>query len=176
MKYEAFVLSDKIKVHDVVHYHSPLLWNNFNFSDFDVKLANWSNEIKYLTADELDVTEEIKNLPNDSGGIYIFFIKGSIIPQFENHLAYVGRAKLTGTHNLRIRCRKYFYEFFDEEHGRPKITRLIGKWGNSLYLRYLALTDNDQITRLEAELINAILPPFNDEIPNKIVKQAIAAF
>jgi hypothetical protein len=176
MKVEAFILSDKIKVHDVVNYHYPVLWQKFNFTDFDVKNANWSPELKYLTPDLNDITDDIKHLPNDAGGIYIFFIKGEIIPQFETHLAYVGRAQLTKSHNLRVRCKKYFSEFFDSETGRPQITRLIGKWGQHLYLRYLPLTNNDQIKRLEAALIRSIMPPFNEDIPDKIVKQAVSAF
>jgi len=176
MKVRAFFISDKIKVHEVINYHYPVFWKTFNFNDFDVSTANWSAELKYLTVDEMDVTDDIKRLPENAGGIYIFFIKGLVVPQFETHLAYIGRAQLTPKHNLRMRCRKYFYEFFDEINGRPQITKMIGKWGAHLYLRYLPLIDNDQIKRLEAELIKAIMPPFNEDIPDKIIKQAIAAF
>lgn len=176
MKSAAFFLSDKVKVHDVVHYHYPPFWRQFSFPDFVPAAAAWSDEIRYLSANDRDISAGIKALPRNAGGIYLFFIKGNILPPFETYLAYIGRAQLSSTHSLWERCRKYYYEFFDEEHGRPQITRLLGKWGPHLYLRYLALTDNEQIRRLEAELINAILPPFNEEIPDKIVKQAVAAF
>jgi hypothetical protein len=38
------------------------------------------------------------------------------------------------------------------------------------------LEDNELIQYLEAELINSILPPFNDKIPAKKQRQAVDAF
>ena len=47
---------------------------------------------------------------------------------------------------------------------------------NHIFLRYSKISNNDLIVRLEAELINSLLPPFNDEVPDKIERQAIDAF
>lgn len=59
---------------------------------------------------------------------------------------------------------------------RPKIKRMIDSWGPYLYIRYLPLDDNSIIEALEKELINKILPPFNDFIPDVDIRNAIKAF
>lgn len=40
----------------------------------------------------------------------------------------------------------------------------------------IALSDNQIIDKVEEELINKILPPFNDEIPDKNIRDAVKAF
>ena len=45
-------------------------------------------------------------------------------------------------------------------------------WGKKLYIRYLPLSDNNTIEKLEEELIRVIIPPFNEEIKPKIMMQA----
>ena len=49
-------------------------------------------------------------------------------------------------------------------------------WGEYLYIRYLPLTDDLELEKIEAELINKILPPFNDKIPDKKIRDAVKAF
>lgn len=53
---------------------------------------------------------------------------------------------------------------------------MIREWGPYLYIKYIEMTDNDTIKALEKKLINALVPPFNDEIPNKTIKRAVDAF
>lgn len=173
MKYEAFVLSDKIKVHEVKFYLYPELWEQFQHGTFDITNGNWK-EVKFLNDTGDDVSDDVKALPGDHGGIYIFIIKNPIIAKITEYLGYIGRAQLTENHNLKVRCRKYFYEWFGE-NGRPKVTRMIGKWGQYLYLRYIEIDDNNETRQLETKLINSILPPFNDEIPDVIYRQAVSA-
>lgn len=174
MKYEAFVLSDQIKIHEVSFYLYPEFWENFDFEKYNNINPKW-NDVKFLNDNGDDVSDDVKSLPNNHGGIYMFVIKCPIIPSISEYLAYIGRAQLSDSHSLQIRCRKYLYEWYGE-NGRPKITRMIGKWGKHLYLRYAEIDDNTATVELEAHLINAILPPFNDEIPEKKVRQAVAAF
>ena len=59
---------------------------------------------------------------------------------------------------------------------RLKIANLKRLWGPYLYVRYLALPeeDNDCIDELEKELIKTVLPPFNDQYP-EVYNQAIRA-
>ena len=83
---------------------------------------------------------------------------------------YIGRAKKTEKQNLRKRCKEYYSE------ERPKIGRLLRSCWKYIYIKYLPLEDNVLIDRVEAELINTILPPCNDKIPNKVIQNTIKAF
>jgi hypothetical protein len=176
MRLDAFITTNDVnKLYDVIYYHTPQRWDNIGTLDPKIEITDWSEEIKFLDSNELDISNEVKNLPQDSGGIYVFFIKGQIVPFFETYLAYIGRAQFTNSQNLKLRCSSYYYEFFKEKT-RPKIHRLIDRWGKYLYIRYLPLKDNEQIKKLEINLINGILPPFNDEIPELKIKQPEPAF
>lgn len=175
MRQAAFILSQKIKQHEVNYLLYPILWNDFDFTTLLKVNPIWKDEIKFLNDVGDDISDEMKALPDDKGGIYIFIIRCSVLPTISDYLAYIGRAQLSDSHSLKVRCRKYFYEYVGVD-GRPKITRMIGQWGKDLYLKYAELDDNDDTVKLEAQLINAILPPFNDEIPDKTIKQAVNAF
>lgn len=176
MRIDAFITTNDVnKLYDVIYYHTPQRWDLIGELDLDLKISDWSDEIKFLDNNEIDISNEVKNLPQDAGGIYIFFIKGQIVPFFETYLAYIGRAQYTENQNLKLRCSSYYYEFFKEKT-RPKIFRLIDRWGKYLYIRYLPLMDNELIKSLEVKLINGILPPFNDEIPELKYNQPEPAF
>ena len=133
---------------------SPLLWN-------EVKLLD-SNGRR---------NPQLSTIPNDTGGIYLFLAKSNILPESHLYLMYVGRAHISATQNLRKRCSQY-----PVEKKRPKIKRMIEQWGQYLYIRYLPLDNNATIDIVEDELINKILPPFNDEIPNQEISAAVRAF
>jgi hypothetical protein len=128
-------------------------------------------EIKYMQYDMCHYSEELKEMPEDSGGIYFFYIKNPIIPDMINYLVYIGRAKYTQDQNLKKRCREYFYDYKnvkDNDSDRVQTVRsMIKKWGNYLYLKYIKLNDNNIIDSLESLLINNIRPPFNSQIPTK---------
>ena len=49
-------------------------------------------------------------------------------------------------------------------------------WGKELHLAYYPLGDNKKIVNLEKELINSLLLPLNDEIPDSNISKAIKAF
>jgi hypothetical protein len=176
MKVDAFINSfEDNKLYDVLYYHMPNRWGKVDFNDIVFDHNSWSEEIKFLDENETGVSNEIKTLPQDCGGIYIFFIKGVLLPYFETYIAYIGRAQFSDKQNLKIRCNAYYYEFFKNDT-RPKIERMIAKWGKYLYLRYYPSIDNNFIKKLEVKLINGILPPFNDEIPELKPIEAANAF
>ena len=156
------------KIHFIIN---PLFWETFDEAIRD-ELHNTSvwEETKFL-AEDGDINPGMNTLPNDSGGIYLFVAKPDIIPNTHSYLMYVGRARCTGSQNLRKRCQEYL-----KEQSRPKVKRMSEGWGQYLYIRYLPLTDNTLIDLIEAEIINKILPPFNDAIPNKQVRDAVKAF
>lgn len=176
MKIDAFITTfEDNKLFDVVYYHTPERWKAVSLDGIDFVNDNWSHEIKFLSENGVDISQDIKNIPTNQGGIYFFFIKGILIPNFETYLAYIGRAQYTENQNLRKRCCSYYYEYF-KLNSRPKISRMIEKWGKHLYLRYYPSVDNEFIRKVEAKLINGILPPFNDEIPEMKVNKPEPAF
>ena len=169
---------DENKKYDWVYYHYPQRWSDVklgnNTAEF-LKEDNWSGYIKYLDEGH-SISQSVKNIPCDKGGIYVFFVQGTTIPFLERHIAYIGRAKMTDHQNLRKRVMEYLPES-QKKNSRHKIYRLFKYWKDYLYIRYFPCTDNHIIDQLEKQLIHAIFPPFNDKIVDKIVvKPSVKAF
>ena len=151
-----------------------LILNKTLWKTFDGKIKSilhsvsvW-DEVKFL--DETgNLNNEISKVTNNSGGIYLFVAKPNILPGSHFYLMYIGV-----TRNLRERFRDYHKEL--KYNKRPKVHRMLKGWGEYLYIRYLPLTEDFEIDKIEAELINKILPPFNDTIPDKKIRDAIKAF
>jgi excinuclease UvrABC nuclease subunit len=147
------------------------LWDSFDSGVLGVISPSHSwNEVKLLAPDGKR-NPQLNTIPNDKGGIYLFLVKSNIIPESHLYLMYVGRAHISTTQNLRKRCSQY-----PVEKKRPKIKRMIEQWGKYLYIKYLPLENNTTIDNVESELINKILPPFNDEIPDQKISAAVKAF
>jgi excinuclease UvrABC nuclease subunit len=146
-------------------------WSSFDRDILDLNSQQW-NEVKFLDESGQNMSNAMNTLPSNQGGLYFFYIKSNIIPG-DGHLVYIGRALYTDGQNLKKRCRCYFQKYQNE---RAKIRRMIRTWGTYLYIKYIPLTDNELIDKLEKELINKILPPFNDEIPDKTIRDAVKAF
>ncbi|MDR1192574.1 MAG: hypothetical protein LBK98_00120 [Peptococcaceae bacterium] len=163
-------------VGDVAKSYIRFMLNTAWWDSFDANVLSiishprsWS-EVKLLAPDGKR-NPQLRAIPNDKGGIYLFLAKPNILPESCLYLMYVGRAHITANENLRERCSKY-----PAEKKRPKIKRMIEQWGKYLYCRYLPLDDNAIIDVVEDELINKILPPFNDKIPDQKIREAIKAF
>ena len=156
------------KVHFIIN---PFLWDSFD-ATIKTELHSvpvWA-ESKFLTENG-EINPEMNNIPSNSGGIYLFVAKPNLIPNTHSYLLYVGRAHFSSAQNLKKRCREYI-----KEKSRPKVKRMIDSWGQYLYVRYLPLTNNELIDSIEAEIINKIIPPFNDSIPDKQIRDAVKAF
>jgi hypothetical protein len=166
---------DETKKYDCVYYPHPKRWlENSSVTLRFHKETDWSGYIKYLN-DQNELSDEIKNLPNDYGGIYVFFIQGINLPFCERYLVYVGRAQFTKTENLRSRVKSYLNES-KKQNGRDSIKNMFKYWKKYLYIRYFKLQDNELIKQGESALIKAILPPFNTEITNYKIKEPSKAF
>lgn len=105
--------------------------------------------------------EERANIPTESG-IYTFLIR----PEIASHpacsfLMYVGKTK-----SLHRRFGEYLSER-NQATGRPKIVRLLNKYGDYLWFCFTVLPE-DAIADQERALINAYIPPFNDQYPAEI--------
>ena len=168
---ERLDMCDAIKQHKVSFVLNPSgEWENFPVHLKALVAQPWI-EFKYFLDDTGRINPAISNVPNNCGGIYVFLIKPNIVPDAHLYLAYIGRAKKTPHQNLRKRVSEYATE---EE--RLKIANMKRLWSPYLYVRYLALPEenNDCIIELEKELIKTVLPPFNDQYP-EVYNQAMRA-
>ncbi len=150
-------------------YFIPKLWNNFdNF--LGIKPENWT-KIKYFQNDG-NKNDELLNIPNDKGGIYIYYIQPSMLP-LDNYfcIMYVGRAHYgKGTQNLRKRINSYETEAKQKYSGRVSIRNLFNRYRDYLYVMYVTVDGNNNIDRLEEELVKAIVPPANQDLFQKELK------
>ena len=151
------------------YYMTPSRWDQIVGSIPEVQdESKWESPIKYLNDNNDAISDEVCALPNDIGGIYIFFIQGPTLPFLERYIAYIGRAQTTDSQSIRKRAKEYYAESRSAD-GRPKIINLFKHWEQYLYLIYFPCSDNDVIVRCESNLIRSILPPFNDDIADKII-------
>lgn len=165
---EIDVIENSIKDSKINFIINPTFWDDIDPTVKKLVNAEWK-EIKFYNANKKP-NDQLNHLPSNKGGIYIFIIKPNIIPDTHMYIMYIGRALITENENLKKRCKHYYN---DE---RPKVKRMIDHWWKYVYIRYLPLDDNDIIKKTEEELINKIIPPCNDRIPNKEVMSAVKAF
>jgi hypothetical protein len=152
----------------------PLAWKGFKL--FHYVCQGWS-DIKYLNDSCDGFNEQIDTIPSDKGGIYVFYIKGSILSDIHNYIVYIGRAQHTKNQNLKKRCKEYWQKFFNKTEPRIKIDKMMNLYGEQLYIKFLPLDlDNEIIKELEKELVKAIRPPFNDDIPKITYSEPVNAF
>ena len=170
----AFDLGEKLNNQLVSYYLHKPLWDRFNFPSVNLQFNNWQT-IKYLNVNGDDFDAAVDTVPNNSGGLYLFYIKCHILEGITEFPFYIGRAQFTEHQNLRKRVKEYF-QHYSKNDERPKITRMFKYWGKELHLAYFILNNNDNIVELERQLINFLLLPMNDEIPDQEIKQAIKAF
>lgn len=174
--YRAFLAEDGNNYqYELKYYHNPQRWvaNTIEIDNPIRNVENWSTEIKYLNPSNDDISDEIKMLPNNTGGIYVFYVKGINISFLENYILYIGRCQFTGTkkQNLRKRAKEYYSDT------RVLILEMFCRWKDYLYYRYYPDTDNERIKDIEVQLIRAICPQYNEVIPEKIeIQNSVPAF
>jgi len=170
----AFNLGEELNARVIPFILHRRLWNKYDLSQVDLNFANWTT-IKYLNEDCSGFHADVELLPSNTGGLYLFTIKCNVIPGVTDFPVYIGRAQKTAGQNLRKRCKEYFQKYAKSDE-RPKITRMFKYWADDLYLNFLPLTENAGIIDFEKKLINSLLLPFNDEIPDIEIRQSIKAF
>jgi len=170
----AFDLGEELTLRQISYslYHG--LWSKFDHSNIDLNFNKWTS-FKYLNENGDDFNTDITLLPKSSGGLYMFYIKCPIIPGITEYPVYIGRAMFTKGQNLEKRCREY-YQKYSRSDERPKITRMFKYWKNELYLCFVPLDNNNDIEDFEKQLINSLKLPFNDDIPDVEIRQAVKAF
>lgn len=170
----AFELGEYLTLRKIEYKISDILWAKYDFPEIDISFNKW-HSIKYLNDDGTAFNGAINDVPNNSGGLYLFYAKCHIIPGITEYPFYIGRAQFTENQNLRKRVKVYFQKYRLEDE-RPKITKMFKYWANDLYLAFLPLETNEAIIDYEKRLINALLLPMNTEIPDKEVRDATVAF
>lgn len=165
---------------DMCERHKLLKWDfeldpdKWDSLDPDVRnvvtCGKW-NSIKYFEDDGCTLSARIHDIPDDSGGIYVFFVSPELIPNIHQYVMYIGRARRkNNTYSLQKRCRDYATDT------RPQISSMRKYYGKFLYLAYLQLTDDTLITKVEKELIRVVIPPCNTDIYDYNVLPEVAAF
>ena len=170
----AFDLGEQIELRTLPYMLHRTLWLKYNLSDIDLSFHNWTT-VKYLNDDGTAFHADVNTIPNREGGLYMFFIKCPVIKGITEFPCYVGRAQLTEGQNLRKRCKEYFSKYISDNE-RPKITKMFNYWSKDLFLSYFVLDDNATTVDYEKKLINSLLLPMNDHIPEKDIRQAVKAF
>jgi len=174
MTSSAFDLGEDIDKRKVVYNLHPPMWGMYTNKVVAIDFAKWT-KIKYLNTRGTALHADVETIPDTSGGLYLFFIKCPIIEGLTEFPLYIGRAQFSGTQNLKKRCKEY-YQKYSHSDERPKITRMFKYWSKELYLAYKPLGANRSIVNIEKQLINSLLLPMNDAIPDQIIRQAIKAF
>ena len=154
---------------------SPELWGKFNIEDLTgIDFSEWKR-IKLINSGAF--SEELSQIPNSSGGIYIYCIEPEVVPGVGCYIMYIGKATKTPSENLRVRVRSYSNEL-GKYYKRARLHRLFTKWGEYVYVHYLAVdASREIITALEDRLIGAFgKPPCNAEVRVSSVKEAVRAF
>ena len=102
----------------------------------------------------------------------MFLLKPEIIPGMHRYIMYIGRVRKKKGFSLRKRCKEYIND------DRVQIMYMREMWGDKLYFYYLPLDNDEDIEKIERELIRVIIPPCNTEIPDRYVsfKQSTSAF
>jgi excinuclease UvrABC nuclease subunit len=170
----AFTLGEEMTLRNVCYNLYPPLWVKYRLPEIDLDISNWQT-IKYLNDDATELHHDLSKVPNNKGGLYLFSIRCNILPGISSYPVYVGRAQLTKGQNLRKRTREYFTKFAREDE-RPLITKMIKYWGKELHLSFIEVEDNNEIIDFEKKLINSLLLPFNNQIPDVEIRQGINAF
>lgn len=170
----AFEIGEQMALRSLCFILYKPLWEKYQQTDIDLNFSNWIS-IKYLNDNGTEYGEEINTIPNDKGGLYLFYVKCKIITGITEYPLYIGRAQYTENQNLRKRVKEYFSRFSRNDE-RPKVTKMFKYWSSDLHLAYLPLEENESIIDLERVIINSTLLPINDEIPEKETRQAVKAF
>ncbi len=173
MKTSAFKLGEHLNNRSLTYKVSSKLWKKWDLR-LDLSFNKWT-QIKFLNDKGDGFNPDISKVPNKKGGLYLFFVKCNTISGITEYPFYIGRAQLTKRQNLRKRVREYYTKFAREDE-RPKITKMFNYWGKELHLAFIEIDDNKDIIELEKKIINSLLLPMNDEIPDKKERQAVKAF
>ena len=141
--------------------HQPDLWNSLNIPRLPIP-----TKVKFDEDIKTNMPQAIKN----NKGLYMFFLEP--LHPFEptiNHLLYIGRVR-EGQTNFN------FFKRFDEYknqigniNGSLNKVLLTNLWPDYTHVYFYSLDNltDDEIARIEDEIIKKIIPPLNSKIGGK---------
>lgn len=145
------------------HSHMLVLWpHRWAACDPGLQL-NWQH---------FEFRDDQADLVPDVPGVYAFTIEPRIAPAVPSiYLMYIGQ---TTRQTLRVRFRQYLQEA-KSASGRPRVTLLLSTYTG--YLHFYCARPATELTPAEVEerLLNAYLPPVNDQFPAE-VRRVLRAF
>lgn len=153
---------------------STELWKKYKKDTFVVDLDKFE-KIKYFKKDSEELSDEIEEIPKNSGGIYIYSIENSLIPFLGSYIMYVGRARKTESENLRVRAKSHYNQYKRHEENE-RLERMFDYWKQYIYISYLPIDRNDVIDLIEEQLITALTPPCNKKYAAPKVRRKLRAF
>lgn len=112
----------------------------------------------------------------DAQGIYMFVLKPKnmhLVNHQNQHILYIGQTK-----NLHTRFRQYFhYEHSDLPSDQLKRIMIL-LWKERLSFHYFETNNvsKEELTTLEFDLIDMIIPPMNDRFNADFVKQYVKLY
>ncbi len=109
-------------------------------------------------------SEKINEIPRDPG-IYSFVVQPGIANYpYCSYLMYVGMTKRP----LNVRFKEYFREKRNATTGRPKLLKMLNVYEDYLHFCCSAIEEIGRIEAIEKALLNAFIPPCNDQYPAEI--------
>jgi hypothetical protein len=147
------------KAHEVRLILWPCRWQQYQL---DLNL-NWQVfEFNYGS------TNAIPSLP----GVYAFLIQPRLACNLDaSYLMYIGKTD----RSLRQRYREYLQETMDPS-GRPRIIDTLIRYSGYIYFSCATIIDPDiALQQIEDELLRALIPPNNSELPAE-VRRIVNAF
>ena len=120
-----------------------------------------SKQIKWAWRSVRFDSSEAKKVPNDKHGIYTFVLCPDVAEHPMNHFVlYVGKAQKT---TLRQRFQHYFQEM--KKVKRAHICYALNKYDGYLQFCFTPIEMQTSVGDLEEMLLEALIPPFNEEFP-----------
>ncbi len=109
-----------------------------------------------------------KNVPDGKSGVYSFVVQPNIAEHPAcAYLMYVGKAE---KQSLRTRFNQYFRHKTDTSR-RTNISKMLRLWDKHLWFYFASVADLTKIDATEQALLNAYLPPVNDQYKGVVAKQ-----
>ena len=162
----AYDLANKQKKLELLDYSrrfiiSPTQWDQYP----NTVILSWSC-IRF----EENYTQQV---PNNEKGVYSFVTQPGIAnhPQL-SYLLYIGKTE-------KQSFQKRFKQYLDEpkkHKPRTHICEMLTNWQDHLYFYFAPISNLNLIDKVEDELIEALIPPFNDQLPATIQSAARLAY
>lgn len=137
---------------------------------------------KFATTAKLD-WKKVKFTPGNNRfippdrGIYAFVVEHNLsqLPP-HGYVMYVGITGDTGSrHNLRRRYGNYLRD--KRINKRAGVHYMLTNWASSLYFHYAVVSDKRySLSRLETEMTDALIPPYNRQDFSAEIRKAKKAF